>query len=325
MRINFFTLQRVALVDTGGDVTALPYDWAPMPTSLSPSINDGEALQATTTQQLSIASNQWAIDFTFIDAHTQTPIAVNGKLIDLANNSVLSTITNSLQAHVEVADVPAYQLQVVFSKSGYKTISLNVGDVSSQSNVVLQFQKSPAFPVLEAAALVALIAFAQHKKKTVGKMETKDVFPWLLIGGGLLAFSIVKKILEWLGVWKGQDSKTLDEEAADPNSPWSPTLWQTLKAKGVTWTYAITYDQAAALVTQLTDAFGMFNDNEDAAKAVFHNFRTQANASYFSDVFQRITGDNLLSYLRGGMWPQDRLSDADVYEITLYLKNLKQY
>lgn len=290
--------------------------------SLSPS--SIETISPTGAVQVA-APVQWSIDFLFVDAKTGAPIAVNGKLINLQDNSTLSTIKNSLQANVAVEDVPAYQLQVVFSKPGYKTISLNVGNVSGESSVTLRFERSPMFPALELAALVGLIAWAKHKKKTVGKVETKDVFPWLLIGGGLLAFSIIKKVLEWLGIWEGQDSKTLDQEAADPNSPWSPTLWQTLQAKGVNWSYALTYDQAANLVSQLQNAFGAFNDNEDAAKAVFHNFRTQANASFFADVFQRITGDNLLSYLRGGWWPQDRLSDADVYEITQYLKNLKVY
>jgi hypothetical protein len=270
------------------------------------------------------APTQWSIAFTFKDGKTGEPLAVNGKLIDLGSNSVLSTITNSLEANVSVADVPAYQLQAEFFKNGYKKISLNLGNIS-QSQVVLTFERTSHFPYLELLALLALVAFAKKRKKQVGAVTTKDVLPFMLIGGGLLAFSIVKKLLEFLGVWESHDSKNLDNEAQDPSSPWNPTLWQRLQSQGVKWSYAITYDQAAELVQQLQNAFGPFNDDEEQAIAIFKNFRTQANASFFADVFQRITGQDLLSYVRGGSWPQDRLSDADVYSLNNFLHNLKQY
>jgi hypothetical protein len=75
-------------------------------------------------------------------------------------------------------------------------------------------------------------------------------------------------------------------------------------------------------VQQILDSFGAFNDNEEQAIAVFHQLKTKANVSFLAEIFYRMTGQDLLTYLRGGIWPQDRLSDSDVNAINQFLSKL---
>jgi hypothetical protein len=262
----------------------------------------------------------------FKDKQTGEDLAIDGKLIDNASGTILSQIASSYEAEISVQDVPATQLKVQLYKKGFKSITANVSDLLLLPDPkTIYFERGHNFPVLESAALFALIVFATRKKKKVGAITTSDIYPFLLIGGGLLAFSLIKKILESLGIWENKDSKSLDEAATDPNSWWNPTYWQSVKPANRQWSYAINYDTAAAWVTELQDAFTFYNDCEECAIAIFKRMHTKANASYFSWVFNQITGEDLLTYLRGGMWPQDRLSDADVNTINNYINNLAQY
>ncbi len=207
------------------------------------------------------------------------------------------------------------------SAPGFSTAKIPAADLLYEQNVIL---KKPIPIGLILAAIGALIAFAKKRKKEVGKVTTSDVMPFLIIGGGLLAFSVVKQILEGLGIWDSKDTKELDNTATDPGSWWSPMFWRS-KPDNVPYSYTISTATATAWADELYDAFGPFNDDEDAAIAIFKRMRTKANASFFAEVFALRTGEDLLTFLRGGSWPQDRLSDEDVNVINNYIDHLPNY
>lgn len=267
----------------------------------------------------------------FKDKKTGQPIEVNGKLIDLATGNVLSEIQNSSEAEIKVEDVPLQQLGVQFYKTGYKKIVSTADQLQllPQPRTIF-FEKGDGVTILyTAAALAALLFFYYKTKKKVGAFDKKkaiDITAVVALGIAVyLAYKLVKKILDFLGVTKSQATASLDDAATNPNSFWNPNYWKDVKPANASYSYAFTWDQAAALAGKLYDAFGAFNDDEEQAINVFKQCRTKANASYICYVFQFIYGEDCLKFLRGGWWPQDRLSDADVYEINQYVNNLKDY
>lgn len=308
------------------------------PLYIAPSDTTPTTIDTVTTQAIAPSGTTIATDLLgdiyvylyFKDEHGK-PLAVDGQLINLANGEVLSTISKSYEANISAQDVPASQLGVVFTAPGYKTVKSTVDQLQLLTDPkTIFFQKGFGTVIIfEAAALLALLLFLKSQKKKMGafdKTKAIGIMEVVALGIGLfLAYRLVKNILDFLGVTKSQSTATLDNAEQDPNSFWNPNYYLTIKPAGANWTYAITYDQAAQWVQDLQDCFGAFNDDEEGAIAIFKNFRTKANASYFSAVFQRITGEDLLHYLRGGWWPQDRLSDADVYTINNYINSLPNY
>lgn len=181
------------------------------------------------------------------------------------------------------------------------------------------------FSVLQMAILAAGIYFiAKKKNKKVGELKTGDILPWLLIAVGVFGFSLIKKFLETIGIWDSKETKDLDSAATNPNSFWSPNFWRS-KPSNIPWSYAISQPTAEAWANDIDEAFGPFNDDEEAAIAVFKRARTKANISFLSEVFSERYGQDLLTYLRGGWWPQDRLSDSDVAIINNYVSRLPNY
>jgi hypothetical protein len=219
--------------------------------------------------------------------------------------------------------VPIEEIGFKVSHEGYNTLSIAMSDLQSDPDIYMK-KKGSSTLLLTGLAAAALIAFAKKKKKEVGKVTVQDVMPFLLIGGGVLAFSFVKQLLEALGIWKSKDEKELDGEATDPGSFWNPNFWRT-KPVNIPFSYAISTATAIEWADELYDAFGPFNDCEECAINVFKRCRTKANASFICDVFQQRYGQDCLTFLRGGWWPQDRLSDADVNVINNYVKNLPNY
>lgn len=261
-----------------------------------------------------------------VDAKTGAPvIGVRLRLYDLLSGEVFSDVSDPTtnQFSISSSQYPDFQLGVEFSRNGYKTMKTSVAQLQGIDQVALM----PVGPQLwlALAAIAALVYFAQARKKAVGSVSVADVMPFLLIGGGILAFSVVKKILESLGIWDSQATKDLDAAANNPNSFWSPTYWQTVNPSNTGWTYAINRTTADAWAAEIYNSFGVFNDCEECAIAVFKRCRTKANCSFLAYAFQAAYGEDLLTFLRGGWWPQDRLSDSDVAVINDYINRLPNY
>lgn len=281
---------------------------------------------------VNIANTEVYVYVTFKDKKTGADLAVNGELIDLANGKVISTIKDSVDAQIHSVDVPAAQLGVAFHKFGYKTIKSTVDQLQLLPDPkTIYFEKGVGTEILfTAAGLAALLAFYYSRKnKKVGAFDAKKgegIILVIALGvSAFLAYKLVKKILDFLGVTKSEASQGLDNASTNPNAFWNPNFWQTIKPANAAYSYAISYDTAAEWAKTLYDSFGIFNDNEEQAIGVFKQCRTQANASYLCYVFQHLYGEDCLSFLRGGWWPQDRLSDADVYTINNYVNALPKY
>lgn len=156
------------------------------------------------------------------------------------------------------------------------------------------------------------------RRGAVGNIEPQTVITIALVVAGVIGFDLVSKLLTGLGIWQSNDSKSLDSQTKTANSPWNPNYYTQFS----NYTYAIDTPTATTLSNKIYDSFGIFNDCEDCVKAVFFALRTQSEVSFLVKVFNDVYGQDLLSYLRGGLWPQDHLSDADVQQINKFVLSL---
>lgn len=226
--------------------------------------------------------------------------------------------TNNYEAYTEHS--PA-AVGVKFVASGYQTRIISFQELLQNANVLLQ----PGIQTWQILAVIAAVALYRKRAAKVGALSTGDILPIFLIVGGIIGFTVIKKILEALGLWDDKDTKDLDDAAMDPNSFWNPNYWQTIKPASASWTYAITQSTAEQWCREIYNSFGAFNDDEETAIGVFKRCRTKANASFLVYVFDQLYNQDLLTFLRGGSWPQDRLSDGDVNTINRYISSLPKY
>lgn len=214
--------------------------------------------------------------------------------------------------------------QLVLSMRGYTDKILNFGTQDVDDITVALIPVSPDYwPLALVLAAVALYRYSQKKKgrKKIGAFTKNDLIPLFWLAGGLIAFSVLKKILISLHIWEDPKSQALDQAAIDPSSPWRPDYWR----KSQNYSYAIDTATAQAYAKEIYDAFGYFDDNEDQAIGVFRRLRTKANLSFLADIFNQLYGQDLLTFLRGGIWPKDRLSDDDVSQINSMIAALPNY
>jgi len=266
----------------------------------------------------------------FYDKETGEPINATLQLFwnatGQALNDPFTTDNYSYSAWVNTNDT--YKIDVVFTAEGYKPVKIRFADLEQDPDIYFERAETSFHisPWMIAAVMLAVIVYREkNRKKRVGKLETKDVFPILMLVGGYLGFLVVKKILEHLGVLDDKDERALDEIAGDPNSFWNPNYWQTIKPADKNWTYAITTTTAKQWIKEIVDSFGAFNDNEEKAIGIMKRCRTKANCSFLAWVFNEMYGEDLLEYLRGGHWPQDRLSNEHVKQIHDYIAKLPNY
>ena len=264
---------------------------------------------------------------------------VNGSIVDKVTGNIIKNceilqISNNipLGPPLLVADGNFTGLNVVldqntffvFSSPGYSTVYVNTIDILASGadnyNVFLEPIKKEAGAVIVGAGLLALLLLASKKKAatTLGKLETKDVYPYLLIGGVLVATGAIKKLLQSVGIMDSTATQNLNALTADPNSFWSPNYYKQFSQ----FNYSLDKATATKMCIDIDSAFGYFSDNVSAVDAVFKQLKTKAEVSYLADVFNQISGEDLLTYLRGTSWPTDRLSDAEVNTINSYLQQL---
>ena len=206
----------------------------------------------------------------------------------------------------------------LFSAPGYAAFVATANDLRMWGEVVLD-KADVQNSIIWVPVIIGILLLMKSKgRKQVGKFNIDEILPILLIGGGLLGFNLIQKLLQSIGIWSSPDTKALDNVATDARSFWNPNFYKQFS----TYSYAITRAQAVQYIQQIMDAFGAFNDCEDCVIAVFKQLKTKSNVSYLSDVFYQTQGQDLLTYLRGGLWPQDHLSDSDVNTINNFLSQL---
>ena len=151
--------------------------------------------------------------------------------------------------------------------------------------------------------------------------EPKTSTDFLIIGGVAAVgyFGIIKPILVKLGVMQSSDSKAVDNALNSNESPFSPNFYKK-KTPSLILTIAVVDKH----VQTIYNAFGLFNDDEEAVIGVFRGLRTQSQVSFLAERFGNKHGD-LLTFLRGGPWPQDRLSDSDVASLINMVSQKPKY
>ena len=128
----------------------------------------------------------------------------------------------------------------------------------------------------------------------------------LLIGGGLIAFTAVRKLLIAGGVIPGPGGRSVQTLQIDPGSYFKPPYYK--RTGGL----LITRATAESYAKQIHDAFGLFQDDFNSIMAVFSKIKTKAGISFLADVFQQKYKQDLLTFLTngGGILPWDGLSDS---------------
>jgi hypothetical protein len=140
------------------------------------------------------------------------------------------------------------------------------------------------------------------------KISTTDV---LLIGGGLLAFTAVKRILIAAGIAAGQGTQAASQLITDPNSYFKPSYYKRTGGS------LIRRADAERYARQIHSAFGIFQDDFNAIVAVFSRMPSKAAISFLADVFSQIYKEDLLTFLTngGGILPWDGLSDNQLKQL----------
>lgn len=130
---------------------------------------------------------------------------------------------------------------------------------------------------------------------------------------GVAYFVFAKPVLNFLGITKGAGERAAIDESKNPNSPFNPNLWQTLK---VVPNEALKKKvMTAALI--IHDAMGYVTDNEDEVFAAIKAMRTKTEISMVAYAFQAAFGKDLVQYLQKGrdIFPQNGLSDSELKQV----------
>lgn len=103
----------------------------------------------------------------------------------------------------------------------------------------------------------------------------------LLVGGAALIYvGALNPILKWLGIKDDKDDKKEGKENAKAENAvgWNPSFWLTYRPAGVT-ICLMTDAKATRLAKQIKDAWGVFNDDENAIYAAIREVRSQVQLS----------------------------------------------
>lgn len=162
-------------------------------------------------------------------------------------------------------------------------------------------------------------------------MKRDDQRLVLWIAGGLVALRIIGPILsgvdrlfQGLGISQSAAAASLEAMKQDPGSFWNGQFWRNVsKRTAGGLVKVLTTASVNDLWGSLNNAFGYFNDDEAAAIAAFKkHIRTQTQLSYFSEWVAKNAGTDLLTWLEGSGYPNDRLSAEEIDIITQYVKKL---
>jgi hypothetical protein len=136
------------------------------------------------------------------------------------------------------------------------------------------------------------------------KISATDV---LLVGGGLLAFTAIKRLLIAGGIAAGPGTQSASQQITDPGSYWKPLYYR--RTGGV----LVQRATAERLAKQIHNAFGLFQDDFNAVMAAFSQLKTKAAISFVADVFQQRYRQDLLTFLTngGGSYPGTVLAIAN--------------
>lgn len=176
--------------------------------------------------------------------------------------------------------------------------------------------------------LAAIAIAATQKRKAVGEVGFN--MPTVLTSAAIVlaikSFGVLDQLLSVLGLGKDKADKDFESENQDPGSPLKPNLYINATTAQKQKAYQAIVSTATQKGQQLIDAFGGFNDDEAQAIGVFKSFQTKIQVSAFAYIWEKEWQyPDLLQWLKGDAYPNDRLSTNEIKEITDYIDNLPTY
>lgn len=162
-------------------------------------------------------------------------------------------------------------------------------------------------------------------------MKRDDQRLILWIAGGIVALRVagpllggLDRLFQGLGISESAAAASLEAMKRDPQNFWNGQYWRNVSKRTPGGLVKILTNAAVNdLWASLNKAFGYFNDDEAAAIAAFKkHIRTQTQLSYFSEWVANNAGVDLLTWLEGSGYPNDRLSAEEIDIITQYVKKL---
>jgi hypothetical protein len=162
-------------------------------------------------------------------------------------------------------------------------------------------------------------------------MRREDQRLVLWIAGGIVAFRVVGPLLggvdrlfQGLGISQSAAAASLEQMKRDPGSFWNGQFWRNVSKRTPGGLVKVLTTAAVNdLWASLNKAFGYFNDDEAAAIAAFKKYiKTQTQLSYFSEWVAKNAGIDLLTWLEGSGYPNDRLSAEEIDIVSQYVKKL---
>ena len=153
------------------------------------------------------------------------------------------------------------------------------------------------------------------QENKINTEEAKAIAILLLVVFALILLTKASKgIGKFLNKITGGES---EEEKANKqfgqNSMWNPNTWK----KAVKGTLLLKREQAKKFAADIANAWGIFNDDEEAIYNVFRQLKTKAQVSEVADFYQLKTGSDLYGDL------YSKLSDSELSTINSMLVNLK--
>lgn len=146
----------------------------------------------------------------------------------------------------------------------------------------------------------------------------------LILGGITLLIgynSFLKPLLEGLGLKDSAEDINVEKESINPNSGFNPNYFRTIPKGG----RLITRQYADQLAKQIYDSVGWFGDDFDQMFAAFKALNTKSQVSYLTYVFSLNYKTDLLTWLQGTVYPNDRFSNDEVSQVIDYVKKLPNY
>lgn len=224
---------------------------------------------------------------------------------------------------------------LVISSVGYRSKALPLDTLEPGRIITLEESAITLPPVVVtsgsksfpwALALIPIAMLMNDKKKgrkRVGalKLDTPTVITVGIALVGLKAFGLLNNLLDALGLQAKESTRNLDAASENPLSPWSPQFYLNAPPGSAFLTEA----QCQQMYTTIQKAFGPLNDDEGQVISVFKTLRTQSQLSVFSLWLANYMNIDILDWLRGGVWPSDRLSDNEVDSINQFILKLPKY
>ena len=156
--------------------------------------------------------------------------------------------------------------------------------------------------------------------------QDRDNIKFLLITGGAVfiaykAFGAFKGLFESLGLSSSEADISVTQTQQDPGSPWSPNYYKTLQKQGKN-IMLLTQSSADLLAQQIYNSVHFYGDNWAQAFGAIKQCKYKTQISFLAERFKIKYNADLITWLPGTIWPNDRFSNTEVNQAIEYVKKL---